>query len=106
MALKLKSTALRYGLPIVTFALVILLAVAIRRWFSISLDPTPLLIVILIASAWYGGRGPGFLVVIEYELAIQYFTPPQSLSLKFFLLMLNRLILFISLVLFVSSRRK
>jgi PAS domain S-box-containing protein len=105
MATKLKSAALRYGLPLTTFALIILAAFAVRHFFSFSLDPTPLLIIVLIASAWYGGRGPGLLVLLEYEIAIQYFTPTQSLTLKSILLIVNRLILFLSLVLFVSSRR-
>jgi PAS domain S-box-containing protein len=105
MATKVKSASLRYGLPVASFAFVILVAFAIRHFFALSLDPTLLLIVILIASAWYGGRGPGLLVLLIYELTIHYFTAPQSLTLKFVLLMINRLLLFLSLVLFVSSRR-
>lgn len=105
MAIKLKSVGLRYVLPLASFALILLTALAIKHFFSLTLDPTPLLIILMIATAWYGGLGPGLLVLLEYELTIQFFTAPQSLTLKFILLMVNRLILFLSLVLFVSSRR-
>ena len=105
MARKIRTAALRYGLGVLAFTVILLIAFAIKRFFSLTLDPTPLLIIVLIASAWYGGRGPGLLVLVVYEITIEYFTFPQSLSLKFAFLVLNRLILFVSLVLFVSSRR-
>ncbi|MEW6127496.1 MAG: PAS domain S-box protein [Acidobacteriota bacterium] len=106
MKKRVRTVALRYGLPVLSFLAILLIAVAIRRYFSITLDPTTLLIVLLIASAWYGGRGPGLLVALEYEIAVLYYTWHQQTAPRYFFLMLNRLILFISLVLFVSSRRK
>src|SRR5690349_15728219 len=106
MSTRLRSIILRYGLPAVSFAVIILITQALKRYFGFAFDPNLLLIGVFIASAWYGGAGPGLLVVLECELTIQYLSPPQSLSLKFFLLMLNRLALLVAFVLFVSSRRK
>jgi PAS domain S-box-containing protein len=106
MTKKLRSTLLRYGLPVVIFLGIILIAVGIKRFFAVSLDPTTLLIVVLIVAAWYGGRGPGLLVGLVYEITIQYFAPPQPLSSKVIIAAVNRVIIFVTLALFVSSRRK
>jgi PAS domain S-box-containing protein len=96
----------RYGLPVIVFAAVILLAFTIKWLTGLTLDPTALLILVLIASAWYGGRGPGFLVMVAFEITIFYFSPPQSLTMKSVFLIVNRLVIFLSLVFIVSSRRR
>jgi PAS domain S-box-containing protein len=100
------SILLRYGVPAVSFLAIVFAALAAKRFFDLTLDPTSLIIVVLIAASWYGGRGPGLLVALEYEIAIQYFAASQPLSLRFFILILNRLLITVSLVLFVSSRRR
>ena len=106
MTKKLGSILLRYGLPVVIFLGIVLIAVGIKRFFAVSLDPTTLLIVVLIAAAWYGGRGPGLLVGLVYEITIQYFAPPQPLSSKVIIAVVNRVVIFVTLALFISSRRK
>ena len=105
MAKKVRSVALRYGLPLVAFALTLLLSFGLTRLFAFSLDLTTLIIALMIASAWYGGRGPGLLVAILFELTMDYFST-APFSAKFAFIVINRLALFVSLVLFVSSRRK
>lgn len=98
------SAAWRYGLALGGFALVLLITFALPRLFSFNLDLTALIIAVMIASAWYLGRGPGLLVAIVFELTLDYFsTVPYSK--KYAIIVFNRLALFVSLVLFASSRR-
>jgi PAS domain S-box-containing protein len=87
------------------FALVLLITFALPRLFSINLDLTSLIIAVMIASAWYLGRGPGLLVAIAFELTLDYFsTAPYSK--KYAIIVFNRMALFVSLVLFASSRHE
>ncbi|HKP86992.1 MAG TPA: PAS domain S-box protein [Blastocatellia bacterium] len=104
MAKKVRSAALRYGLPLLSFALILLISYCLRRFFSLNVDLTPLIIGVMIATAWYGGRGPGLLFAIVFELTIDFYSP-APFSLKAAALAFNRLVLFVSLVLFASSRR-
>jgi PAS domain S-box-containing protein len=104
MARKLPSVLLRYGLALLSFALVMLLSFGLQRFFALGLDLTSLIIAVMIASAWYGGRGPGLLIAVLFELTINYFyTGPYTLRYGF--MVFNRMVLFVSLVLFASSRR-
>jgi PAS domain S-box-containing protein len=105
MAKQIRSAALRYGLALGSFALILSISFSIQRFFSLRLDLTPLIIALMIASAWYGGRGPGLLVAIVFELTIDYFAGASPYSLKFAAVFFNRMALFVSLVLFASSRR-
>ena len=105
MMKNMRSVALRYGLPLAAFALVLLLAYALDRLLSIRIDLTSLTILVMIASAWYGGLGPGLLVALTLELTIDYFSGASPYSLKFAAVVFNRMLLFVSLVLFASSRR-
>ena len=73
MARKLPSAVPRYGLALLSFALVMLLSFGVQRLFSLSLDLTSLIIGVMIASAWYGGRGPGLLIAVLFELTLDYF---------------------------------
>jgi hypothetical protein len=106
MQIRTRSAALRYGLPVVSFALILLITIGVQRYFSIRLDLTLLIIALMIASAWYGGRGPGLLIAILFEVVLDYFSGASILSLKFLAIFFNRMALFVSLVLFASSRRK
>jgi PAS domain S-box-containing protein len=105
MVKKTRSAALRYGLPLVLFALILFISLGIQRLFSLRLDMTPVIIALMIAVAWYGGRGPGLVVAIVFELTIDYFSGAQPNSIKFAAVFFNRMALFVSLVLFASSRR-
>src|SRR5689334_19649683 len=107
MTSKLRSIGLRYGLPLASFVLIIWLVVAINRWFSLPLDADTFIIALLIATAWYGGRGPGLLIAIVFEATIDYFHfQAQPLTGRYAFIILNRTALFVTLALFASSRRK
>src|SRR5690349_359768 len=107
MASKLRSIGLRYGLPLASYAFLILLATAIKRWFSLQLDPTTFIIALLIAGAWYGGRGSGLAVALAFEATIDYFyLQAQPLTWRYAFIIFNRTALFVILALFASSRRK
>jgi PAS domain S-box-containing protein len=106
MTKKLRSFALRYGLPLGAFVLLLLIATGLKRWFSLQIDPTILIIALLIASAWYGGRGPGLLVAITFESVIDYYYfTTQPFTWKYAVIIFNRMALFAALALFASSRR-
>jgi len=104
MAKEIGSGALRYGLALGSFGLLLLLSVGLQRAFALRFDVTPLVIALMIASAWYLGRGPGLLVALAFELTLDYFSSVPFTS-KVAFVVFNRLILFVSLVLFASSRR-
>jgi hypothetical protein len=101
---KQTSTPIRYGLPAAFVALLLLLSYALEQWFSINFDPTSLIIVAMIASAWYFGLGPGLLVAILFEAVLDYFSG-ATFTYKSGIVLFNRLVLFGSVVLFASSRR-
>jgi PAS domain S-box-containing protein len=104
MSKQLRRVVLRYGGAAASFALILLIGFGIQRYFSVSIDMTPVVIALMIASAWYGGRGPGLLVAILFELVIDYFTGPPT-TLKLAAAVFNRMLLFVSVVLFASARR-
>jgi PAS domain S-box-containing protein len=104
MGKKIRSVALRYGLPLVLFALILSISFGLQRFYSFRLDLTPLIIALMIATAWYAGRWPGLMIAIVFEAAIVYFSN-APLSFRLAALTFNRLLLFMSLVLFASSRR-
>lgn len=105
MVRNVKSAVLRYGLPLVAFALILLVTFTIPRLFAFNLDLTSLIIALLIATAWYFGRGPGLMIAIVFELVLDYFSK-EPYSARFTIIVFNRLALFISLVLFASARRE
>lgn len=106
MGKKLRSAGLRYGLPLVAYVLILLIAQLVQRWFSLRLDPTILIIALMIASAWYGGRGPGLVVAILFEITIDYFYfASQPWTWRYALIIFNRTALFVALGLFASARR-
>ncbi len=107
MAREIKSGFLRYGLALGAFVLLIGLTFLIPRILPVNLDLTWLIIITMIATAWYLGRGPGLMFAVIFEATLIYFsTLAQPFSLKLALITLNRLVLFGSVVLFASSRRK
>lgn len=105
-AKKIKATAFRYGIGIGTFALTMLIA-SILRYFSISIDLSILVIGALICTAWYGGRGPGVLAAILFELVYMILSQPRPEHWAAMLLVeFNRTVLFLVLVLLVTAQKK
>jgi PAS domain S-box-containing protein len=106
MGKKILSVVWRYALPLAAFVLILYIPTLTQRLFSFSLDLTLLIILLLIATAWYLGRGPGLLVAVVFEVMLSYFsTLKEPYSLKSAAITLNRLALFGSIVLFASARR-
>ena len=101
----IRSTPIRYGLALGSFGLAILVILGLPRITSIRIDLTTLIIFVMIGSAWYLGRGPGLLIAILFELTLDYFST-APFTAKSLIIVFNRLLLFVSLVLFASSRRK
>ena len=95
----------RYGGSVAAFALVVGASFAIRRLWGFSIDTTALIILVMIASAWYGGRGPGLVVAFLFEAVIDYFSGWPKDPLRYGVLAFNRLLLFTSVVIFASARR-
>ena len=106
MAREIKSGVLRYGLALGTFVLLIGLTYAIPRISQINIDLTWLIIITMIATAWYLGRGPGLLFALLFEATLIYFsTLSQPFTWRLAFITFNRLFLFGSVVLFASARR-
>ncbi|MGC2236579.1 MAG: ATP-binding protein [Pyrinomonadaceae bacterium] len=105
MAREIKSGFLRYGLALGAFVLLIGLSIGIP---FLAPALTWLIIAAMIAAAWYLGTGPGLMVAILFEAALVYFAyaAKPEFTFKLALITFNRLILFGSVVLFASSRRK
>ncbi|MEO6237808.1 MAG: hypothetical protein ABIQ52_12480 [Vicinamibacterales bacterium] len=63
------------------------------------------IILTMIASAWYLGRGPGVAVAVLFELTLDSYAWYPKNPYRFVVVALNRIFLFGSLVLFASARR-
>lgn len=104
MLREIRSTPLRYGLALGSFVLVMLVILGLPRITSARLDLTSLIILVMIGSAWYLGRGPGLLIAILFELTLDYFST-APINGRFLFIVFNRMVLFGSLVIFASARR-
>ena len=104
MAINIRSAPLRYATALGSFLLILLVSIFLPRLTGLSLDLTSLMILAMIASAWYLGRGPGLLVALVFEITLNYFST-APFTAKSVVIIFNRLILFISLVLFASARK-
>jgi len=102
---KAKSAILRYGIGLASFAFTLVLALVFLR-FSIKLDLSLLVVLALLGSAWYGGRGPGLMVAVLFELAtVSLRNPIQAPWISLVFMEFNRTALMAILVLLVSSRK-
>jgi signal transduction histidine kinase len=95
----------RYGGSVAAFALVVGASSAIRRLWGVSIDTTAVIILVMIASAWYAGRGPGLVVALLFEGVLDYYAGWSRDPLRYAVLAFNRLLLFTSVVIFASARR-
>jgi signal transduction histidine kinase len=99
-------TILRYGSAAAAFALVVGASAAVRRQWGINVDATPVIILLMIATAWFGGLGPGLVVAAMLEAVLDYNSFPPANPTRFAVVAFNRLILFTSVVVFASARRR
>ena len=101
----MKRALKRYGLPLAAFFGLLLASLAIKRLFNVGLNPVVPMIGVLVATAWYAGRGPGLMLAITFETLITLSNRlshiPDSISNT-----VARLILFLLIAVFVSSRRQ
>ena len=104
MPREIRSAPLRYGLALASFGLILGASFGFERILPFRVDLTSMIIIAMIASAWYLGLGPGLMLAIILELTLDYFTPP-SFTGRSLAIIFNRMVLFSSVVWFASSRR-
>jgi signal transduction histidine kinase/ActR/RegA family two-component response regulator len=104
MPREIRSAPVRYGLAIASFGLVLAASFVLERIFPFRIDLTSMIIIAMIASAWFLGFGPGMVLAIILELTLDYFSRPQF-AFKSAIIIFNRMVLFSSVVWFASSRR-
>jgi signal transduction histidine kinase/ActR/RegA family two-component response regulator len=76
------------------------------EWVSpFRVDLTALIIIAMIASAWYLGLGPGLVLAVILELTLDYLSRPPATG-RTAIIIFNRMVLFTSVVWFASSRRQ
>jgi PAS domain S-box-containing protein len=101
---EIRSAPIRYLLALGSFVLILGVSFGVERVSPIRVDLTAMIIIAMIASAWYLGLGPGLLLAVILELTLDYFTRP-SLNFRSGIIIFNRMVLFTSVVWFASSRR-
>lgn len=101
----MKPTLKRYGLPLAAFLGLLGLSLLIKSLFKVSLNPVIPMIGVLVATAWYAGRGPGLMLAIIFESLItasnRLGNIPDTAGNA-----VARLVLFLLIAVFVSSRRR
>jgi len=96
---------IRYVVAVVVFSMLIGVIRVSRTLIGLTLDTTTLIILWMIASAWYLGRGPGLAVAVLFEGLIDYYATGPKNTGRFAIVVFNRLLLFGSVVWFASARR-
>jgi signal transduction histidine kinase len=99
------SVVLRYGAAVAVFGALLALPFVLGRVAGVNFDSTFLIIIAMIAAAWYLGRGPGLLIALLFEATLVYFSP-GPFTAKAAFVTFNRLLLFVGVVVFAGSRRK
>ena len=105
MARRILRTVWPYLAGTASVAFLIWASFLVRRYWHIQFDPTFLIIMLMIATAWYGGLGPGLVIAVGFEVALEYFAYPPRDPVRAAVIAFNRLLLFISVVVFASARR-
>ena len=95
----------RYVIAAALFAGLVGISRGLRAAFGFSFDTTSLIILAMIGSAWYLGRGPGLLIALLFEAMLDYYAGWPKDPVRFGVIAFNRIVLFGSLVWFASSRR-
>lgn len=102
----IKTTAFRYGIGFGAFVLTVIVALILQH-FAIVIDLSLLVIGALIFSAWYGGRGPGLVVALLFELTYLVFSKQRPSSWPAMVLVeFNRTSLLLILALLVSRLKE
>ncbi|MEP7213428.1 MAG: ATP-binding protein [Acidobacteriota bacterium] len=103
---EIRSTWLRYGLALLLFSLTISLALLLQ-YAGIKINLTIPVVLALVVTCWYGGRGPGFLISILFQATTIYFTqiPAESSIARAAFGYFSVFSLYIFLVLLISGLR-
>ena len=106
MASDTRSTLFRYGLALAIFAVIVLVALLLIQ-YSIQLNITILVAVGLAAASWYGGRGPGLLLVglVVAMAAVMNRPSPNSSIVSLVFGYISVAALFVALVWLISGRK-
>jgi signal transduction histidine kinase/ActR/RegA family two-component response regulator len=104
MPRKIGSVLVRYGLALASLVLIMVASNVLQKILPFRVDLTSLIIIAMIASAWYLGLGPGLMLAIILELTLDYFARPP-LAFRTAVVVFNRMVLFTGVVWFASSRR-
>lgn len=99
----------RYGLGLIAFVLTLSLGLLLRR-YSIRIDLSLLVFLVLIGVTWYGGKGPGLTVAILFliatvTLALQTGTP-RAQPVRFLVGLFNITALLVIVISLVSGRKR
>jgi signal transduction histidine kinase len=101
----MKATLKRYGLPMAAFIGLLAVSMLVKWLFNVTINPVVPMIGVLVAAAWYAGRGPGLMLAVTFEALITATNRlnhiPDTVGN-----VVARLILFLIIAIFVSSRRK
>jgi signal transduction histidine kinase len=101
----MRSWPARYGLATIVFVALIVVVRTSHALTGYTFDTTTLIILWMIACAWYLGRGPGLAVAVLFEALIDYYAAGPKNTPRFALTVFNRFLLFASVVWFASARR-
>lgn len=106
MSINKQAPWFRYGLALALFVITILIAVVLNA-LGFKLNLALVIVAVLLAAAWYGGRGPGLLLAILIEATIILANPsPEGTSIGAAVFgHLGVAALLVVLALFVGSRR-
>jgi PAS domain S-box-containing protein len=105
-AQRIRPVLLRYGLALGLFALTLGISILLS-YFGLKINLTILVVFALFVAAWYGGRGPGLLLVLLVTAVTIIFTPipPDSSIAKAVFGYFSVFSLLVFLVLLVSGRK-
>lgn len=97
---------LRYGLAIGLFAIALAISL-LNSYFEYKINLTILLLVVLALSSWYGGRGPGILLIflVLVTSIIRTPIPPESSIANIIFSYFSAVLLLVVIVLLISSRK-
>ena len=101
-----KNWLLRYGLAVAMFASVVVLSIALES-AGLKLNLTIPIVFALVATAWYGGRGPGLLISLLFQATTIAYVPipPDSNLAKAMFGWISVFSLYVFLTLVISGLR-
>lgn len=106
----IRSRWLKYGLGVGLFLATLLISSGLQ-YLSIRINLTILVIIVLVAATWYGGRGPGLLLAVLIELttiySVYYSTASANTPVgQIIFTQFSVFCLFVFIVLVISGRKK